>query len=260
MSLILTILAAQAGSFERPPQEFSTLEPAAEEAPRLRLFSSVTGRYVKGDYGTGRELESFQVLLSASVLYDRFDLTVTQYHLSNTAEKTETDTSFGMPVTRTVEEEESGAGDTYVALGYLLAVGAFQAHFSAGVKVATAEEGLGTGEEDFFAFLTLSRWFGRWGVIGRAGRMVLGDTSTAEYEDAWIGAVGLGYRATEVLEPRLWLRGQTATSEGSEDALELALTGDWAAGRSVALTFEGAAGLTAGAADWTTGLGVRIHF
>ncbi len=88
----------------------------------------------------------------------------------------------------------SEAGDLYLSAGYLFKNDNLHTKLSLGSKLATADEGVGTGENDYFASLNLNYFVGeRQDFFLYYGYTLSGDSATIDYEDFSAISVGTGY-------------------------------------------------------------------
>lgn len=273
----LALASSQAREEDSKSQDFP--EFSSEEPSPLRVSLSSGARYLQGDFGTTSMIRIAQFVETAALSYDRLEASISGTYLLS--ETTGTGAASvgggGLPFfqgegtggTQTTVERRSGVGDTYANLG-LSALSqdevGLSVQLSGGAKIPTADEdkGLGTGEYDFFGYLTINRRLEDWIFIARGGRIFMGDTETIDFRDSWAAAVALGRRFSvgeeAMIELRVWGRGQTAVLKDAPDPVEAALTLDYTPNRSISFTVEGAAGLTDGAPDYTAGLGLRLSF
>lgn len=279
-------LAAAVGSFAARAETFPPDRPPPDPAPATRpwdLSFTTEMRIKKGDFDTHVDTEISELAATLTAWRSRFDASLTLTYL-----EVETEGGGAAAVTAPAgrgaalgrksasraaaagdEETESGPGDTYLDAGYLAWLqedGFADLHLLAGMKIPTADEddGLGTGERDTYLYATATRREAGLIGVGRVGRIFMGDSDTARFRDAWAFAAGFG-RSFDTQEARdaeaiLWLRGQTAAVQGTDDPVELAVTGAYPVRDRVFLRGEIAAGLTDSAPDYTLGVGVGIDF
>ena len=92
----------------------------------------------------------------------------------------------------------SEAGDLYLSTGYLIKNDKLDTKLSLGTKLATADEGVGTGENDYFASLNLNYFLGeKQDFFLYYGYTLSGDTETIDYEDFSTLSIGTGYTITD---------------------------------------------------------------
>ena len=88
-------------------------------------------------------------------------------------------------------------GDLYLSLGYQLNHERFQTNFSLGTKIATANENIGTGEQDYFSSLNISYLLNEKQMIfSQIGYTLTGNTPLIHYNNSLAGSLGTGYSLT----------------------------------------------------------------
>ncbi len=92
----------------------------------------------------------------------------------------------------------SESGDLYLSTGYLFKNDALHTKLSLGSKLATADEGVGTGENDYFASLNLNYYLGqKQDFFLYYGYTMSGDSATIDYEDFSSISIGTGYAMSD---------------------------------------------------------------
>ncbi len=91
-------------------------------------------------------------------------------------------------------ESSSTSGDTYLSGGYLFKKEDFNTKLTLGVKVATADEDVGTGENDYFVSVDYDYFVNsRQDIFAYFGLTFSGDSKDVDYEDYLSFSVGSGY-------------------------------------------------------------------
>jgi hypothetical protein len=127
------------------------------------------------------------------------------------------------------------------------------------LPTADADRGLGTGEADVGAFVTVVRPIAGLKLIAHVGYVVNGDSGTQDYRDvpyygiglSSLGAHGAVYTA---------LSGRGASVNGADDPLELSAGGWRRLGGDRAFTVTGFVGLNDGGPDFGATVGVVQWF
>ncbi len=97
-----------------------------------------------------------------------------------------------------VNGENSEAGDLYLSAGYLFKNDNLHTKFSLGSKLATADEGVGTGENDYFASLYLNYYIGnKQDFFLYYGYTLSGDSASIDYKDFSAISLGTGYAVSD---------------------------------------------------------------
>jgi len=88
----------------------------------------------------------------------------------------------------------SATGDLYLSGGYLFKSETFNTKVILGTKLATADEDVGTGEQDYFASVNFDYFISRQqDVFLYYGYTVSGDSSEVDYEDFSAYSLGSGH-------------------------------------------------------------------
>lgn len=91
-------------------------------------------------------------------------------------------------------EASSSAGDLYLSGGYLFKAKEFNTKVTLGTKLATADEDVGTGENDYFASVNFDYFVNqRQDIFLYYGYTMSGNSTEADYEDYYSYSVGSGY-------------------------------------------------------------------
>ncbi len=97
-----------------------------------------------------------------------------------------------------IPEISNASGDFYLTSGYLFQSDQFYTKFSMGMKFATADESVGTGEIDYLASINLSYFLNdRQDLSFYYGYTKSGDSATVNYQDFSSLSLGSGLSLTE---------------------------------------------------------------
>jgi hypothetical protein len=106
----------------------------------------------------------------------------------------------GGPATATASTTQSGLGDVIAAATYNIYSGIESARsvdLTGKIKFATADAGLGTGENDYAVQADVYQGFDSFTAMGSLGYLVLGDPPGADFNNAAYGIVGSYYQFTD---------------------------------------------------------------
>jgi len=107
---------------------------------------------------------------------------------------------MGGPGNATASTTQSGLGDVIAAATYNIYSGIENARrldLTGKVKFATADAGLGTGENDYAAQVDVYQGFDSFTAMGSLGYQVLGDPPGADFSNAAFGIIGGYYQFTD---------------------------------------------------------------
>ena len=156
--------------------------PVETQTP-VSLLVGVGATYATGTYGGTERIDSVSTELSATLYAGNFYASVLgAYYFRGASDPT------------VAGNEDGGISDTFLGAGYMfnpveniyLTPGIF-------VKLATAAEGVGTGENDYGASLQALYRFERADIFLQYGYTVTGNSSTVTYRDISYGSVGAGF-------------------------------------------------------------------
>jgi hypothetical protein len=92
------------------------------------------------------------------------------------------------------DNASSSRGDIYLNLGYEIDNTYLQSNLSFGTKIATADENIGTGENDYFVTLNLSHVTDKQVILfSQFGYTLTGDSPLIEYQNSFAYTLGTGY-------------------------------------------------------------------
>jgi hypothetical protein len=226
------------------------------------------GEYSTGDYGGGESIDETYVPVNFVFDSPRVTARVTVPYLAVRApEGTVTEGPDGEivigegPVTT-----QSGLGDVIAALTVydvlVLGQGDFAMDLTGKVKFGTAsvDDGLGTGEEDYFLEASAFRFFDRFSLLGLAGYAARGDPPGVDLQDGFYGSLGGTWRTGEDSRVGLFYDYRESSVEGSDAPQEVSATWfsllrpQWGASAYVL------AGIGDSSPDWGAGLALTARF
>jgi hypothetical protein len=228
----------------------------------------VGGEYSTGDYGGGDSIDESYVPVNFIFDSPRVTARVTVPYLAVRApEGTVTEGPDGEvvigegPVTT-----ESGVGDVIAALTVydvlVLSQGDFAMDLTGKVKLGTAsaDDGLGTGEEDYFLEASAFRFFDRFSLLGLAGYAVRGDPTGVDLQDGFYGSMGATWRTGEDSRVGLFYDYREASVEGSDAPQEISATWFSLLGSQWGASAYVLAGIGDSSPDWGAGLAFTARF
>jgi len=240
---------------------------AAGQSPHR--FSVGTGfDYSNGDYGDVVDTEIWYVPFRLRYEYDRWTarLTVPWLQITgpgNVAGGGEDITVLrsGARVARTTE---SGLGDVSASLSYLFTPGRSfpDIEVTGKVKFPTADEdrGLGTGEFDYTIQAEAYKTFGAFTPSALAGYKFKGDPTGSDLNDVFLAGVAGDYRVNDWWSVGATFDFQEATSDTSDDSLDLGGYVSWKVHPKWIVTGYGGVGLSDGSPDENVGVSIRYKF
>ena len=160
--------------------------PETEAATAVSVLMGIGMAYATGTYGGTETIDSLSTELSATVYAGNFYASVLgAYYFSGAYDPT------------VAGSDQGGISDTFLGAGYMFAL-TENVYLTPGlyVKLATAADGLGTGENDYGASLQALYRFEKSDIFAQYGYTVTGDSDTATYQDISYGSVGAGIYPT----------------------------------------------------------------
>ncbi len=98
----------------------------------------------------------------------------------------------------TFENSVSGIGDLYLSGGYSYDYKNLTSYISLGVKFATGDNTIGSGESDYLSSIDLDYYLAnRWDIFGYYGFSLNGDTDEIDYQNSSSFSFGLGYEIND---------------------------------------------------------------
>lgn len=149
------------------------------------VLVGIGGTYATGSYGGSDTIDSLSTELSATLYRGNFYLSVLgAYYFKGAYDPTVANSSGG------------GISDTFIGAGYTFNP-APNIFLTPGllVKLATADDGLGTGENDYGASLQALYRYGHVDLFALYGYTVTGDSAAVQYQNISYGSLGAGFTA-----------------------------------------------------------------
>ena len=155
----------------------------------------------------------------------------------------------------------SEAGDLYLTSGYLFQRDQFYTKFSIGMKLATADEGVGTGENDYLASINTSYFFtDTQDLFFYYGYTKSGDSATMDYKDFSSFSVGTGISLTDAWYSGISYDYSGANSTDIDAYKALSWFNAYNVTKSFFITLNYAHGLDDFSYDHTLSLKLGVHF
>ncbi len=252
--------AAMCSSFERPCSRYIpflltialSIFPHAIFAQGGRGYLEVTGNYKSGDFGTPARTDLYYPSSVAGYIASRYDFSLAvPYTFINTQNAGYTGTEMGL-------------GDVILRTGAILLRErrhGFSLDAALTAKLPTADEnkGLGTGEADFGAFVTLNQRLKRFKLSFIAGAAKIGDPPLLNYNDLYLYGIGMS-KALGRTDLCVSFEGRRAIVSGSSNPQEIHF--GFFRVLSMRYTIKGAAfkGLNKGGPDFGISLGFARWF
>lgn len=237
--------------------------------PRDAHFElGVGAEYTTGEYGGDAPVDEFYVPVTATLDLDRVALRLTVPFLSVRApELTMIDGPDGQPIVgEGPTVTTSGVGDVVAAVtlydAFVTRNGDFALDLTGKVKFGTADadEGLGTGADDYSLQADWFRFFDQFTLMGTAGYSLRGDPQGYDLGDTFYASLGGSYALGRRLSCGAFFDYREAAVIGSESAQELSgwiSTGVGDHGRAELYVIGG---FGDGSPDWGAGLSFRTRF
>ncbi len=94
----------------------------------------------------------------------------------------------------TFENSVSGMGDLYLSGGYTHVYKNLSTYLSLGVKFATGDETIGSGENDYLSSVSFDYYLeNKWDMFAYYGFSLNGDSDEVDYRNSSAFSIGLGY-------------------------------------------------------------------
>jgi hypothetical protein len=258
----LPLLLMSSAAIAQEPEIVSSSLP--ESGPNVKLSAGL--EYETGDYGTGTNIDVISVPMSLRVSTGQLQLVAAlPYRRVKAPANVVPGGLLGLPTIIDPTEPDrgrvgrEGLGDLELGVIYTVPTNAVNLAFSGSVKLPTAGDNLGTGETDYTLGAEISQAIdGSATLFAGAAYTMPGDPEGYSLQDiyALTGgiAANLGSRTHGYVSYRY---AQSASSLVADDQRATAglTTG---LGNRLYFEFYGAAGLSKGAPDLTTGLRIAL--
>lgn len=147
-----------------------------------RFLLGLGATYATGTYATDQTIESVSNEFTAALFVHDFYLSVLGAYYYK-----------GAYDPNVASYDGGGLSDTLLAASYTFYPSAtLSITPGAHLKLATADDGLGTGENDYGCSLLVNASVGELGLFGLAGYTDTGDTDAVRYRDIVFGSAGVG--------------------------------------------------------------------
>jgi len=88
----------------------------------------------------------------------------------------------------------TNSGDVYLSSGHKFNYKNFQTNLNFGIKIATADETIGTGEDDYFSSVDINYFInGKQTLFAQIGYTLTGDSTNTTYQNSLACSLGTGY-------------------------------------------------------------------
>ncbi len=232
---------------------FSVLQVSlSASADTGRGYLDLGGGYKTGDFGTPTKANLYYLSSTIGYVAPRYDFSVTVPYLSLTNK------------TGSQSETEKGVGDMILRVGRILVsegTGGLSLDGALAAKLPTADEmkGLGTGETDYGAFLSLHQRLGGFKVSLHGGYIKVGDPPLVNYNDIYLYGVGIS-RIFGFTELFTFFEGRRASVPGAKDPQEIAIGFFHVLNTDFAIKGSAFAGLNDGGPDFGFNAGIVRWF
>ncbi|HWR72281.1 MAG TPA: hypothetical protein VN604_03845 [Nitrospirota bacterium] len=228
------------------------LSPLLAGAENGRSYLEMSGGYKTGDFGTTTRSELYYVSPTIGYVAPQYDVSVTVPYL-NIANRI-----YG------VTTSESGTGDVILRGGGVFVPegdGGFSLDGALAVKLPTADrnKGLGTGETDYGAFLSVHQRFDKIKLSFLAGYIKVGDPPSVNYNDIYLYGVGIA-RIIGSTELYTSFEGRRATVPGAKNPQEINVGFFHVLNAEYAIKGGAFSGLNNGGPDFGLSAGIVVWF
>lgn len=219
------------------------------EVVTANSFISIDGEYNYGNYGTGVTDSLYQVTATIGSI------------------RSISDVSLSVSWLRLVSDDDLSAasiGDTYLRGGHELVAFKSQDVFvygSATIKIPTADEskGLGTGEADYGALLTVKKRWENLKAMIYGGYTVIGDSANIDYSNSTTYGANIFARFNRV-GVYLGLEGFSAILDSDVDPLQLGIGAIYVVNMENLVSARCAFGLSDGSPEFAFNVGYSQLF
>lgn len=232
----------------------SITPPDSAAAQDGRGYLEMSGGYLTGDFGTQIESDLYYISPALGYVTPRLEVSVTVPYLRLTVENEADGQS----------NTESGVGDIFLRGGYVLMPESKSGTSLDGLvalKIPTADEarGLGTGETDYGASLSIHQRFEKFKLSLMGGYIKVGDPSFIDFNDVYVYGIGLTrlFRLTELSAS---FEGRRSLLPGFDDPKELHIRFFHLLNRNYSIKGGAFTGLNDGGPDFGMNLGIVRWF
>ncbi|MHC3993323.1 hypothetical protein ACXWTF_00680 [Thiomicrolovo sp. ZZH C-3] len=223
---------------------------APDTGSTVSFLAGIGMGYATGKYGGTETVDSLSTDAMAALYAGDFYVTgIVSYYHYGTADPTVADSKDG------------GLSDTFLGAGY--AFGLTENLFlTPGVhlKLATAEEGTGTGENDWGGSLVGLYRFSALDIFAQYGYTVTGDSATTEYPDIAFGSAGVTFYSTPASSLSFSYDYSESYIQGTPDLRSLSVLGIFPLYDTLSLKVNYSLGLSDSASDHAAGVMLFARF
>jgi len=245
---------------------FCGVMPLAQAASAGETSISLGAEYTSGDYGTSSSTNIWYFPVTLRYDTDRYmmALTVPYVFLEGNGNVVASGGGHGMPrpssrPSTQGTQTDSGLGDIELVASHVIAQSdGWRVNLGGYIKFGTADENLGTGENDYAVQLAADRTYGNNMLYGTAGYKVLGDIPGIDYDNVFYGSVGVSHRLDSTRAAGLELFVEQAPLAGIDGRSELTLFLSSKLEAKTRLMGYLIAGFADGSPDWGLGLTLKI--
>jgi hypothetical protein len=142
-------------------------------------------------------LGSVTLQLSNDIALDEDNNQITNYNFFGSYSYKKWSFSLSNTQQTTYDSNNNGStdsGDLYLNLAYKFNYSNFQTNLNFGVKIATADENIGTGENDYFGSIDMNYFINdKQTLFAQFGYTMIGDSPIITYQDILAYSLGTGY-------------------------------------------------------------------
>jgi len=245
---------------------FCSVMPLAQAASAGETSVSLGAEYTTGDYGTSSDTNIWYFPVTLRYETDRYmmALTIPYVVVEGTGNVVASGGGMGMPrpgsrPTTQGTETNYGLGDIELVASHVIAQSdGWRMNLGGYIKFGTADENLGTGENDYAVQLAADKTYGDNTLYGTAGYKVFGDPPGIDYDNVFYGWVGLSHRLDATRAAGMELFVEQAPLSGIDGRSELTLFLSSKVEAKTRLMGYLIAGFADGSPDWGVGISLKI--
>ncbi len=217
--------------------------------------------FSSGDYGGTQDTEIWYVPLTAAYTRQQWKAKITVPWLQITGPGVVTGGGdiINPGASGNAITTESGLGDVATSLTYAfdpLGPGLPFLDLTAKIKFPTANEdkGLGSGEFDYTVKADLFKPLGKAALMGTLGYKFKGEPPGRDVNNVLMASLGVNYKINNRYSTGGFVDFQEATSDSSQEVIDLFLYATWKLNKAISVTGYGAVGFTDSTPDEEIGL------
>jgi len=202
------------------------------------------------EFSSGKYGGTDTVTTTRSSLFASFTTNTWSYALSTSTVKTQTSTT-----------KLSGTGDVYATISYNgLKSKKRLTSFQAGMKMATADTSIGTGENDYNIRISNVILDKAYSYLSSIGYTVTGDTNLQTYNDYVNVSAGLGYQRTKKLYLSASMNYASAYIQNADASLDALVYLAYIFTEKWFMTASSSLGLSDAVADFSANMSLGVKF